>query len=409
MDPAGFAALVGAWMPIAGVFPPLQNYASAPAKLRFHTGRLALSALLGRERHFRKLNSSIAEWRAYRDRAGLLKEQPVPFQDLAKPQDQLVIIDSAWNSAALRAQILSAYRRGLTVATMVHDLIPLVRPDLCPDQAPLEFYDWLEDTLDFTTYYLANSEATRRDLQVFLEKRGASQSIKVVPLAQDRVLGPSIMIPKGPLLDRLDNELYSAAHAFAAVNNEVRRLSAMRYVLCVGSMEARKNNWRMLHAWDLLRRNLTIDQVPRLVFAGKSGWMNDDFENFLTSSGHLDGLVVRVEGPSDRDLDVLYSNCLFTVMPSLYEGWGLPVGESLSYGKTAVISQTTSLPEVGGDMVRYCDPQSIVSIMEACRDLLVTPELINELEAHCVTEAAQLARCGGRHTCSARAGRCSNG
>ena len=67
-------------------------------------------------------------------------------------------------------------------------------------------------------------------------------------------------------------------------------------------------------------------------------------------------------------------------MPSLYEGWGLPVGEALSYGKTAVVSDSTSLPEVGGDMVEYCDPFSVDSLASACLRLIENPEHRMSLE-----------------------------
>lgn len=60
---------------------------------------------------------------------------------------------------------------------------------------------------------------------------------------------------------------------------------------------------------------------------------------------------------------------------------GLPVGESLSYGKTAVVSNNSSLPEVSSDLVRYCDPLSPQSIIEAFRDLITDPNQREALEA----------------------------
>ena len=76
----------------------------------------------------------------------------------------------------------------------------------------------------------------------------------------------------------------------------------------------------------------------------------------------------------------MYENCLFTATVSFYEGWGLPIGESLSFGKTAVVAQNSSMPEVGGDMVAYCDAHSISSIYEACHKLIAEPEYRRALE-----------------------------
>jgi glycosyltransferase involved in cell wall biosynthesis len=72
---------------------------------------------------------------------------------------------------------------------------------------------------------------------------------------------------------------------------------------------------------------------------------------------------------------------VFTAMVSFYEGWGLPIGEGLSFGKTAVVAANSSMPEVGGDMVEYCDAHSIDSIYEACRKLIAEPEHREALEA----------------------------
>jgi hypothetical protein len=59
---------------------------------------------------------------------------------------------------------------------------------------------------------------------------------------------------------------------------------------------------------------------------------------------------------NDAELDFLYKNVYFTVYPSLYEGWGLPIDESLRHGKFCLASNTSSMPEVGGDLLEYLDP-----------------------------------------------------
>ena len=386
-DPESLMAVLGMRSPAINVFPPLRGYVGNPLKLRFHSARFALFGFLGNERIFRRFNSTVADWRAYKSRPKSKSGQrAIKFFGFAGPEDRLFILDSAWKSSNLPACFQKAFDDGVSVYTMVHDLIPLVRPDLCPDRSGLILNDWLLSTLQFTTRYLANSTATQLDMESFIKGNGSSHPVTVVRLAQSLVLTPTTDAPAGPLTQRLLEKQYPTVKALDGVGDDVRRLAGMRYVLCVGSMEIRKNNWRLLHAWDLLRRTLTVDEVPRLVFAGERRWMNADFFKFLEASGHLDGLVSIVDGPTDRELDLLYRNCLFTAMPSLYEGWGLPVGESLSYGKTSVISDITSLPEVGGDMVLYCDPYSVNSIMECCRELLMVPGLREELEARIASQ-----------------------
>ncbi len=72
-----------------------------------------------------------------------------------------------------------------------------------------------------------------------------------------------------------------------------------------------------------------------------------------------DAPYLWIEAPTDAELIWLYSRTLFTVFPSLAEGWGLPIGESLWFGKPCVASNATSMPEVGGDLCLYGDPHDI--------------------------------------------------
>ena len=70
-------------------------------------------------------------------------------------------------------------------------------------------------------------------------------------------------------------------------------------------------------------------EVPALVFAGRRGWLVQDFIEQLENCGYLDGKVIILDNVTDGELDLLYRRCILTVFPSFAEGWGLPVGESL--------------------------------------------------------------------------------
>ncbi|MFZ9950462.1 MAG: glycosyltransferase, partial [Gemmobacter sp.] len=155
---------------------------------------------------------------------------------------------------------------------------------------------------------------------------------------------------------------------------------ATPFVLCAGTLENRKNIWRVALAWERMRADPTLE-LPRLVFAGRKGWRMSEFDDLMRGTGNLGGHVEIVAAPSDRDLDHLYRQSLFCIQASLAEGWGLTVGEALSYGKTSVVARATSLPEVGGKMVEYCDPESVASIAAACRRLIADPDHRRSLEA----------------------------
>jgi glycosyltransferase involved in cell wall biosynthesis len=147
----------------------------------------------------------------------------------------------------------------------------------------------------------------------------------------------------------------------------------------VGTLEIRKNIWKVAQVWDRLRKMEGLS-LPKLVFAGQPGWMIQDFERMLDATGYLSGWIEIIDKATDTELETLYKHSLFTITASYYEGWGLPIGESLAYGKTAVVAKTSSMPEVAGDLVEYCDPESIDSIMQACLKLIEHPEQRKHLE-----------------------------
>jgi glycosyltransferase involved in cell wall biosynthesis len=94
------------------------------------------------------------------------------------------------------------------------------------------------------------------------------------------------------------------------------------------------------------------------------GWGVKEVYNFLSDTGHLDGSIKVIDRPNDSELELLYRHCKFTVFPSLMEGWGLPIGESLWFRKPVLCAQSASMPEAGGRFATYFnhdEPQSLLA------------------------------------------------
>ena len=213
----------------------------------------------------------------------------------------------------------------------------------------------------FVDSFLTVSDSTKKDLLDYLSEICAREiDVGVIPLAHEFVLkgetllaGPAERSPskfKGPALEKIHTSVLSASHR--------------PYVLCVGTIEGRKNNWGLATTWASIGGKYGL-RTPKLLFAGRRGWSNDDFFKFIDSTGNINGSIGLVENPSDEELAYLYKNSLFTVFPSYYEGWGLPIGESLWFGKPVVASNTSSMREVGGDVVDYVDPYDLEALEAA--------------------------------------------
>ncbi len=112
------------------------------------------------------------------------------------------------------------------------------------------------------------------------------------------------------------------------------------------------------------------EDPPHLICVGRLGWKATEFVSALVETNYLDGRVRLLRDISDSDLRLLYDRCLFTVCPTLYEGWGLPVGESLAMGKICVSSDRASVPEVAGDCGVYINIDSVEASLRVIRDLI---------------------------------------
>ncbi|MCK4616651.1 MAG: glycosyltransferase, partial [Pirellulales bacterium] len=94
----------------------------------------------------------------------------------------------------------------------------------------------------------------------------------------------------------------------------------------------------------------------------------------------LQQVVTIIPQATDADLAALYQRCLFFVYPSLVEGWGLPVGEAAWFGKYSVVSSSSSLPEVCGNLVDYADPGNITEITQSIKRAVLDEEYRKQRE-----------------------------
>ena len=134
------------------------------------------------------------------------------------------------------------------------------------------------------------------------------------------------------------------------------------FLISVGTVEPRKNFARLIRAFSRLR-----DPDARLYMIGKSGWSTDDVQDALRQVGHR---VRWLQYVKTDQLIALYNSCQGVILPSLYEGFGLPALEALACGATVAVANNSSLPEVVGSVGYLFDPTDESAITDACAALL---------------------------------------
>ncbi len=239
----------------------------------------------------------------------------------------------------------------LPIVLSVHDLVWKTYPET------MRWRTWVREHLFFSRavrhadLIACNSHATADDLGQFFSV--VKNKIRVVPLGASKPQAKPGKVKKP-------------------------------FALFVGTMEPRKNLQRLIAAFEQLPPKMR-DNLD-LVIAGGAGWGGVNAQK-LVKKQKLEAHIKIIESPHDDVLHQLYADCSFLVMPSLSEGFGLPIAEVLQYGKPVITSDLSSMPEVAASAGLYVNPSSITSISGALAQLINDHSLYASLAKNAIVEA----------------------
>jgi len=286
---------------------------------------------------------------------GDLKITPAAGKNMA-----VVLLGAAWVIPDYVNVILNLKRRyGIRFVPTFHDLIPIYARETCDQGTAEVFKVFLDQILRHVDVGLCVSENTAKDLA-----RYCAENALLTP--------PTIVTQNGSSLE----EFFPASGQDEDVDS-IEYLTREPYVLFVSTIEGRKNHAYAFQIWEKLLK-AGVD-MPRLVCVGRLGWRSEGFLQSLLRTDNLNGHIQIVEDISDAELKTLYKRSLFTIYPSQYEGWGLPIGESLYYGKPCVLTSTSSLPEVAGDLGIYIPSDNLESAAHVVQELIENPTRLAEI------------------------------
>lgn len=304
-----------------------------PARLRPLANRILLSAKFRLGKYLRNRAQAASNGMAiYTPEASQRDVAPVPGVEF-KAGDILVSVGLDWDHPYWRSFAMLRKVYGLKIVTCCYDLIPVLYPQYCVSDVAKRFTGYFLDVAEGSDLTLCISKQSERDLkQLLAEVGGVDVPTHIFPLG-DNVIAPS-----------------------ASISPAISQLAASPYILFVSTIERRKNHEVLYRAYHLLCAQGHREQLPKLVFVGMPGWGVSELLKDIELDPLTQGLIVQLNHVTDGELRHLYEACKFFVFPSLYEGWGLPVGEALALGKVVLCSDRGSLPEVGGDLAIYIDP-----------------------------------------------------
>ncbi len=246
----------------------------------------------------------------------------------------------------------------------VHDLNFLYYPQFLTAESLRYYNDQIAWAVAHADHILADSEATRADLIRLLHV--PPEKVTTVHLGIDPVFRP---LPPDPVRETL-----------------ARYGLTPGYLLFVGTLEPRKNLPGLLTAYRILRDR--VKPSSPLVIVGSRGWLYEEIYARVESL-RLENHVRFVYDVADDDLPALYNGAALLVMPSFYEGFGLPALEAQACGTPVVISDRGSLPEVAGAAAVTVNPDDPEDIAAGIARVLNDPDLQAALRAAGPAHAAR--------------------
>ena len=260
----------------------------------------------------------------------------------------VILLGAFWGSGSSVQTFVQAKVDGVRIGAYVYDIIPVTHPEFCDDSLVTDFTMAICELCATADFILTISDATQVALREFIAQNdGRPIPMSTVPLA---------------------HHLTREADDAVTWPEQLSRVRGKRYVAYVSTIEGRKNHLYVINAW----RRLIAEgvDVPELVFVGRHGWKIGALTDVLKATDNLGGRLHIAHNLSDGELNAVYAGCAFSVFTSFVEGWGLPVGESLYQGRPCVASNTSSIPEVGGDLVDYIDPFNLTQGVEVFRRMI---------------------------------------
>lgn len=295
--------------------------------------------------------------------------ESVVFADTFSFQNDMIVVNlgTSWWIYNYFLKIRNLKKRyGIKFISYVHDLIPVVASEHCVTGVTVDYITWLAGAYEHSDGFVTNSASTTSDLLFSMRFMGRN-------LSDDRV-------KTVPLNASFSNQVVNSGIYRSQTSLAKWGLKKRKFVLFVSTVESRKNHELAFLAWERLCEMRGADNVPELVCVGKDGWLNHKAHSVIERNPMLSDKISFITRVDDDELKALYHASLFTLYPSHYEGWGLPITESLSFGRIPVYADNSSLPEAGDGFGVIFESGNILQLCNKINDLLEDQNYHSSLE-----------------------------
>lgn len=226
--------------------------------------------------------------------------------------------------------------RGLKLAFVIYDLLPLHHPHWFSAKLVRAFRRWIKSVAILADLVFCISPPVKQDFDNLMQARYGLQPgtipAHVFPMGADiQASQPSTGLPEG----------------FAEKLHSIRQGKA---ALMVGTIEPRKGYGQMLDAFEQL---WSKGGAHKLVIVGRPGWMTEGLQRRITANPYLNDRLFWFDNASDEALHALYANCTGVIVASYAEGYGLPLLEAIEHGKPVLARDLAVFRQFQTPLVSY--------------------------------------------------------
>ena len=271
--------------------------------------------------------------------------------------DVLLSLGASWPIDGHAEAAAAARQRGIRVLRMVYDLIPTIKPQWVDEPTVRQVTAWVRNVLTESDHVLTISEFSRSEIAGYCEE----SHFDLPPLT----------------VVRLGDELGSSRDSTPP---RPRFIPQRLFFVCVSTLDVRKNHRLLYDAWQVLAARAP-EHCPDLVCLGVPHVYVADLMHEIRHDRAVNGRIHILHGIEDAELAWYYRHCAATIYPSRYEGWGLPVAESLGHGRLCLASNATSIPEISPDLPAFFHPLAPLELVALVERTLRDPEWVQAREA----------------------------
>ncbi len=240
----------------------------------------------------------------------------------------------------------SPYILNSKLIVTIHDLSYIYFPKEFLKKDLYKLNKWTKDSIKRATKVIAVSKNTKRDI------------IKQLKIPSSKI-----------------DVIYNGFEKIGRAKKPDIPILPQNYFLYVGTLQPRKNIVFLVNAFSAF-----VKKFPdiKLVIVGKKGWLYNKILK-LAQKTKTSKNIIFTDYIEDSKLIYLYKNSIALILPSLYEGFGIPILEAMSYKCPTILSYASSLPEIGGDASLYFNPQNPEELVEKMILIKSDKELRNKL------------------------------